>query len=81
MGIETIANTYSIAPNPVHDQLVIQTAQATSAPYMVLDMQGRSMATGQINGTETNVRLDHIAPGNYLLFIGQEKQAVKLVKH
>ena len=81
MGLETIANTYSIAPNPVHDQLVIQTTHGTTAPYTVLDMQGRSIATGQLNGTETNVRLDHIAPGNYLLFIGHEKQAVKLVKH
>jgi hypothetical protein len=79
-GLNEQENTISIAPNPATDQLTISSSSSIDEKYILFDPQGRSVLSGKLSGTTTQLDLSKLARGNYLLQIGEKKTPVKLVK-
>lgn len=79
-GLNELTNTISIAPNPAVDLLTISSSSSLNENYILFDTQGRSVLSGKLSGTTTQLDLSKLARGNYLLQIGEKKTPVKLVK-
>jgi hypothetical protein len=79
-GLNDLENTISIAPNPASDQLTISSSSSLNENYILFDPQGRTVLSGKLSGTTTQLDLSKLARGNYLLQIGDKKTPVKLVK-
>jgi hypothetical protein len=71
---------YLIYPNPVKDNITIETTKFSNDSYCIFDPQGRAILSGKISGTSTQLDLSKLARGNYMLQIGEKKTPVKLVK-
>jgi hypothetical protein len=80
LGLNELENTILIAPNPATDQLTISCSSSLNENYILFDPQGRSVLSGKLSGTTTQLDLSKLARGNYLLQIGDKKTPVKLVK-
>ncbi|OSZ82931.1 hypothetical protein CAP35_06625 [Chitinophagaceae bacterium IBVUCB1] len=79
-GIEnTTAKGYSIYPNPATDVLSLK--GANHATYSIVDVTGKTLATGNIHGTG-NITVSQLAPGTYILNLQEEGEnyKVKFVK-
>ena len=66
--IDARASDISIYPNPANDILTIRSS-LTSGSYTLTDMQGRTLISGSIDGTETVLRMSSLVQGTYLLHL------------
>jgi hypothetical protein len=82
-GIEnTLANGFSVSPNPVENKLSIEQKVPTAYTVKLLDQKGRVVFQGQYQEVVTALDLSRFAPGVYVLLISsrEENYAIKLVK-
>lgn len=72
------ANQWQIYPQPAQGQLIIQSDWGLDG-WSIVDLQGRKLMTGQLNGAfETRIPLEHLANGIYLLQVwGNQGTGVK----
>ncbi|MFY8108630.1 MAG: T9SS type A sorting domain-containing protein [Bacteroidia bacterium] len=84
---ELIANELGIEvyPNPFSSQINIRSNRNLKhASIKVLDLNGRSLSTESMNGSDFNMNLDGLAAGIYLLHVEDENGLVsttKIIKH
>ena len=85
---QTVSNlsgsSFRVYPNPVEDQLWIETGRPGQSPVQVrvLDLRGAVVLTRRAGGDPFNIGLGFLAPGMYLLEIqnGNSREIRKLIK-
>jgi hypothetical protein len=70
----------SIYPNPSRDVLFIHSEIELFSSFELIDNQGRIVLSDKLNGNQTSIYLDAIAPGNYYLKIEERNILIKVVK-
>jgi hypothetical protein len=80
-GIEnpTFDKAILLYPNPATDVVNIQVAAGiTAQSYSIVDSIGKTLLTGEINGTATTVATGFLSAGIYIVKVtGTDGQAVK----
>jgi len=73
---------FSAYPNPASNLLTIKTnMNAIGSPYYVYDQSGRQVMSGTLTELTTNIKIDQLANGVYLMQFGKkEKHTLRLVK-
>ncbi len=66
-SIEDLKESSKIYPNPVKDQLTIELSSATIQEVQLFDMQGRLVRSEVVNGYRTQLTVDDLRTGMYLL--------------
>jgi hypothetical protein len=74
--------TASVYPNPTTNQLVIslQNYDYSKLSYHLVDIRGRSILEGKINGTETILNMLPYATSTYLLKLTSNNKEIKTFK-
>jgi Concanavalin A-like lectin/glucanases superfamily/Secretion system C-terminal sorting domain len=84
VGIQenTIANLFSLYPNPTSEILNINTtAKLIGADYSIYDLIGEEVLKGTITGENTSFNISQLNAGRYLIAIGDAKvQGFEVVK-
>ena len=62
---------FSIAPNPVEDVLRITFPNVLEAQYEIMDMTGKQVQKGILNGETTPIAVSDIPSGMYLIRCGE----------
>lgn len=75
-------HAFAVWPNPVVAVLSIEVGSGfIGAPYLVFDLNGRMVRTGQILSTRTDLDLSDLAPGMYLIQAGEtQRRTLRIVK-
>lgn len=70
-------NQVSLYPNPAGEQLIVTRRTATPAAWQLIDMQGRVVRTGSLNGLTTILSLNGLQNGSYVLRFTDNGRAVQ----
>jgi hypothetical protein len=72
-------------PNPVQDELTLIVEKETQGlNYRILDLNGRTVRTGQIQAQQTAINMQNLRTGTYVFNVeqnGQLIQSFKIIKH
>lgn len=76
LNIDLKAQVY---PNPTADQLIlsINNQELKNLRYVLLDVQGKTLASDRINQTATSINLSSLSNGTYLLRVLSNKKQIK----
>jgi len=76
-GITNIAGKgWQVYPNPAANELVVDMGTANDANgYQVMDMTGRMLAQGSLDGTRTTIDVNRLVAGTYLLKVYKDGAA------
>jgi len=79
---EEIGLSLSTFPNPVTDILILKVESLirTDLNYQMYNSEGRILRSDKLLNSETNIDMNHLAPGLYFLQVNMEKDAVKTFK-
>ncbi|MCW3128169.1 MAG: repeat protein [Bacteroidetes bacterium] len=70
-----------IYPNPARDVFTIQAnSSIVNTLYTISDVEGRILLNGKIKSELTHVSIEAIAPGVYILKLGDQKFSYKIIK-
>jgi hypothetical protein len=77
-----LALTTSTYPNPTADYvvLVLKDLDLTDLSYAMYDMQGRIISKEKIQQEATQIGLQNLAAGTYILMVSQRNQGIKTFK-
>jgi dienelactone hydrolase len=79
-GLEDNVAAYLIFPNPANEKLFIKGLSAKSTPFILKDMHGQAVLSGQIQNGETEMNLEKIKNGTYLLqFVAEPSSFFKVI--
>jgi len=84
--IKCISLSASIYPNPTEDNLTlyITNLEYDNLSFQLYDLNGKMLITDRIPGTQTQIRMNGLAPSIYLLKVMQtntEIKTFKIIKH
>lgn len=68
-----------VYPNPASEQIRIHVTKSSpinSVPYQLYNLQGSMLMKGELEATETELSLENLAPGIYLLQVGKSTHKV-----
>ena len=65
---------FTVYPNPVNDQLVIELSNAQEATYAIINNAGQPLQSGGINGSSVSVDVDSLASGIYLVKVSSNHE-------
>lgn len=68
--VEVNAGNVSLYPNPTSDNLTIKCSNFIQTALQIYSMDGRLVATHQMNGTELNIDVQSLIKGMYTVSIG-----------
>jgi hypothetical protein len=71
-------NSFILYPNPASNQLFIESEILEGSEFIIINMLGKKVASGRINGQTETVDISSLPPNVYILRIDNE--AVKFVK-
>lgn len=80
---QPISNNFMlIYPNPANNLVTIKiNTNLLGSPYTVTDQLGRTMLTGKLILENSNININELSPGMYVLTIGEQNQkSFKLIK-
>jgi hypothetical protein len=80
-GITELKDGIRIYPNPIFDNLTIESTSCLNCRYVIVDNQGRLVLQGKLTETITFLSLGELKSGNYLLLLEQQSVPVRIVKH
>lgn len=70
-------SSLSLSPNPAHDQIIIKGINGNkNISYSIVDLSGRTAASGKLAGVETIIDIRGISPGMYM-FLASSPNGVK----
>lgn len=70
----------SVYPNPLQEQLIVETSEYSDVSYSMYDGTGRIVATGPLESSQTNVDVLNFEPGPYQLVLTQNNNQLKVFK-
>jgi len=75
-------NNFIISPVPANDYVMIQSlADLLPAGYMMINMTGQVVMTGELNSESSTLNISGLNPGIYFMRIGEEKRhSYKIIK-
>ncbi len=75
-------NNFIISPVPANDYVMIQSlADLLPAGYMMINMTGQVVMTGELNSESSTLNISGLNPGFYFMRIGEEKRhSYKIIK-
>jgi hypothetical protein len=82
-GINDLAEaTFGVSPNPATNLLTVKRAKSTNNEvYNLIDITGKTVLTGLLSGTSTEIEISELNKGMYFLSIqGSYQKAVKVIK-
>ena len=71
-------NNFVVYPNPASSQLFIESENLEDYEFNIINLLGKKVASGRINGQTETVDISSLPPNVYILRIANE--AVKFVK-
>jgi hypothetical protein len=79
-GVIELANLASVYPNPTQSTLTVHFTKPQFASYSVLNIEGKEVMNGTLNGLNTVIDLGSVKPGIYHLRFSGETTVVRLTK-
>jgi hypothetical protein len=79
-GVIELANLASVYPNPTQSTLTVHFTKPQFASYSVLNIEGKEVMNGMLNGLNTVIDLGSVKPGIYHLRFSGETTVVRLTK-
>lgn len=79
-GVIELANLASVYPNPTQSTLTVHFTKPQFASYSVLNIEGKEVMNGMLNGLNTVIDLGSVEPGIYHLRFSGETTVVRLTK-
>ncbi|WP_375236309.1 T9SS type A sorting domain-containing protein [Winogradskyella sp.] len=69
-------------PNPTTDNVMLSITDSalTNISYLLIDVQGKVLSNGQVTLADTQIRMQHLATGMYVLKVYQNNKALKTFK-
>ena len=69
-------------PNPASDYIVLKITDSAldNLSYKLIDINGKAIANGSITNTDTQINMQSLALGMYILKVNQNKQELKTFK-
>jgi hypothetical protein len=86
VGIDDINPVFeaTVFPNPMDQNLSIQTAYFSKIHYQLIDNNGKNIHSGELLSESTQIGVANLAPGNYQLFLidnqGERLKTIHLIK-
>jgi hypothetical protein len=86
VGIDDINPVFeaTVFPNPMDQNLSIQTAYFSKVHYQLSDNNGKNIHSGELLSESTQIGVANLAPGNYQLFLidnqGKRLKTIHLIK-
>ena len=77
--VNLLAVTY---PNPTSDYIVLKISDSAldNLSYKLIDVNGKAIANGTITDTDTEIEMQSLALGMYILKVNQNNQELKTFK-
>jgi hypothetical protein len=74
---------FEVYPSPANENVMINSSdEHRDAAFNFLDMTGRSVLQGRLNGQHTAINVNDLASGVYVIQIGESnKQSYRIVKN
>lgn len=73
----------TVGPNPTGDYITMQSSlKLDNTKYSVIDIAGKKLAEGSVQGNESKIDIQALPKGNYFLLLGNgmAKRTIKVVK-
>lgn len=82
LGLTDFAPNYDVTifPNPTSEFLTIQTNSYENVQYSLFDAQGKIVLEGNLTNSQTQLKVNQLANGNYTLSLSKEKLLLKTMK-
>lgn len=80
--LTTVNLTAVTYPNPISGYVILAVSDAnlTNLSYILYDIQGRAVAKGRATQSKTQIEMQSLATGTYLLKVNQNNQELKTFK-
>jgi hypothetical protein len=80
--LTTINLTAVTYPNPASDYIVLKITDSAldNLSYKLIDINGKAIANGSITNTDTQINMQSLALGMYILKVNQNNQELKTFK-
>jgi hypothetical protein len=81
-ALTTVNLTAVTYPNPTKDFIILKITDTAlnNLRYTLFDVNGKSIASGSITESSTQVQLKHLAIGAYVLKVSQKNKSLKTFK-
>jgi hypothetical protein len=81
-ALSTVSLTATTYPNPTSDYVVLAISDANlpDLSYALYDIQGRAVTKGQATQSKTQIDMQSLATGTYVLKVNQNNQELKTFK-
>lgn len=79
VGVEQpVDNAIKVFPNPAHDFLLVETPVLMQGlPYRIYATDGRVVHSGLIEARETEIKLEHLPTGVYVIELASKRDSVR----
>ncbi|AUC81949.1 T9SS type A sorting domain-containing protein [Lacinutrix sp. Bg11-31] len=69
-------------PNPTSDYIILKISDSTldNLSYTLIDVNGKAITNGKITNVDTQIKMQHLSTGMYILKINQNNQELKTFK-
>jgi hypothetical protein len=81
-ALTTVNLTAVSYPNPTKDFIILKITDSAlnNLRYTLFDVNGKSIASGSITESSTQIQLKHLSIGTYVLKVSQQNQSLKTFK-
>jgi hypothetical protein len=81
-ALTTVNLTAVSYPNPTKDFIILKITDSAlnNLRYTLFDVNGKSIASGSITESSTQIQLKHLSIGAYILKVSQQNQSLKTFK-
>ncbi len=81
-ALTTVNLTAVSYPNPTKDFIILKITDSAlnNLQYTLFDVNGKSIASGSITESSTQIQLKHLSIGAYILKVSQQNQSLKTFK-
>jgi hypothetical protein len=71
-----------VYPNPATDYVMfsITDISLTNLSYTLIDINGKAIVNGKITNADTQIKMQHLSTGMYILKVNQNNQGLKTFK-
>lgn len=79
-GLQHLSMSANVYPNPTTTTLMVKFAQAQFDRYLILNVEGKVVLTGRLEGLSTLIDVQSLKPGIYSIKFNDESSIVRFTK-